>query len=103
CRNYRELGRPRARQIQLAVPGDTGQRVALAPPRLSTHWVSLPCRPCTADSAEGVGFEPTRHFCPLVFKTSSIGRSDSPPVKVHARVILAAPGCGCAEHRHERG
>ena len=29
--------------------------------------------------AEGVGFEPTRHFCPLVFKTSSIGRSDSPP------------------------
>jgi hypothetical protein len=29
--------------------------------------------------AEGVGFEPTRHFCPPVFKTGSIGRSDSPP------------------------
>ena len=29
--------------------------------------------------AEAVGFEPTRHFCPLVFKTSSIGRSDRPP------------------------
>src|SRR6185437_2576593 len=29
--------------------------------------------------AEGVGFEPTRRFRPLVFKTSSIGRSDSPP------------------------
>src|SRR5699024_6493320 len=29
--------------------------------------------------AEGVGFEPTRHFCLLVFKTSSFGRSDSPP------------------------
>ncbi|VXB06316.1 hypothetical protein FRIGORI9N_170042 [Frigoribacterium sp. 9N] len=26
-----------------------------------------------------MGFEPTRHLCPLVFKTSSIGRSDSPP------------------------
>jgi hypothetical protein len=31
--------------------------------------------------AEAVGFEPTRHFCPLVFKTSSIGRSDRPPRK----------------------
>lgn len=30
-------------------------------------------------TAEGVGFEPTRHFCPPVFKTGSIGRSDSPP------------------------
>ncbi|VXC04390.1 hypothetical protein CURTO8I2_60119 [Curtobacterium sp. 8I-2] len=30
--------------------------------------------------AEGVGFEPTRHLCPPVFKTGSIGRSDNPPV-----------------------
>ncbi len=29
--------------------------------------------------AEGVGFEPTGHLCPLVFKTRSIGRSDNPP------------------------
>jgi hypothetical protein len=29
--------------------------------------------------AEGVGFEPTRHLCPPVFKTGSIGRSDNPP------------------------
>mgnify|MGYP006946332295 CR=1 FL=1 len=29
--------------------------------------------------AEAVGFEPTKHFCSLVFKTSSIGRSDRPP------------------------
>ena len=29
--------------------------------------------------AEGVGFEPTGHCCPLVFKTRSIGRSDNPP------------------------
>ena len=30
-------------------------------------------------TAEGVGFEPTGHCCPLVFKTRSIGRSDNPP------------------------
>ena len=30
--------------------------------------------------AEAVGFEPTKHFCSLVFKTSSIGRSDRPPL-----------------------
>src|SRR6185312_4532215 len=30
-------------------------------------------------AAEGVGFEPTGHCCPLVFKTRSIGRSDNPP------------------------
>ena len=30
-------------------------------------------------SAEGVGFEPTRRFRPPVFKTGSIGHSDSPP------------------------
>ena len=35
---------------------------------------------CTRpSSAEGVGFEPTGHCCPLVFKTRSIGRSDNPP------------------------
>ena len=36
--------------------------------------------------AEGVGFEPTRHFCPPVFKTGSIGRSDSPPAPVRNRL-----------------
>lgn len=30
-----------------------------------------------------MGFEPTGHLCPLVFKTSSIGRSDNPP-ETHA-------------------
>jgi hypothetical protein len=29
--------------------------------------------------AEGVGFEPTNAFTSPVFKTGSIGRSDSPP------------------------
>jgi hypothetical protein len=32
---------------------------------------------CSA--AEGVGFEPTNAFTSPVFKTGSIGRSDSPP------------------------
>jgi hypothetical protein len=32
--------------------------------------------------AEAVGFEPTKHFCSLVFKTSSIGRSDRPPIRM---------------------
>jgi hypothetical protein len=36
--------------------------------------------------AEGVGFEPTRHFCPPVFKTGSIGHSDSPPEETKFRV-----------------
>lgn len=43
--------------------------------------------------AEGVGFEPTRHFCPPVFKTGSIGRSDSPPRRSqnrHARFYPCA-------------
>ncbi len=40
--------------------------------------------------AEAVGFEPTRHFCPLVFKTSSIGRSDSPPSHKCTREGLVA-------------
>ena len=44
--------------------------------------------------AEGVGFEPTMHCCTLVFKTSSIGRSDSPPCcfqkKSTTRVYLNA-------------
>src|SRR5665647_1051020 len=43
-----------------------------------TQILSL-CAGPTLHSAEGVGFEPTRHFCPPVFKTGSIGRSDSPP------------------------
>ncbi|VXB61405.1 hypothetical protein PSCLAVI8L_150236 [Pseudoclavibacter sp. 8L] len=38
--------------------------------------------------AEGVGFEPTRHCCPLVFKTSSIGRSDSPPEALRQRFSI---------------
>ncbi|MCU1474177.1 MAG: hypothetical protein JWQ92_2245 [Amnibacterium sp.] len=35
--------------------------------------------PAKPESAEGVGFEPTGRFRPPVFKTGSIGRSDSPP------------------------
>ena len=31
------------------------------------------------ECAEGARFELARHFCPPVFKTGSIGRSDSPP------------------------
>lgn len=38
--------------------------------------------PQSACTAEGVGFEPTGHRCPLVFKTRSIGRSDNPPDRV---------------------
>lgn len=34
--------------------------------------------------AEGVGFEPTGHCCPLVFKTRSIGRSDNPPERTES-------------------
>src|SRR5690606_19155222 len=34
--------------------------------------------------AEGVGFEPTRHHCPPVFKTGSIGHSDSPPDRLQS-------------------
>src|ERR1700712_5570171 len=48
-----------------ADPGDP------CPPRRA----HLPTRPL----AEGVGFEPTEHCCSPVFKTGSIGRSDSPP------------------------
>ncbi len=32
-----------------------------------------------SQTAEGVGFEPTGHCCPPVFKTGSFGRSDNPP------------------------
>ncbi len=39
-----------------------------------------------------MGFEPTRHLCPLVFKTSSIGRSDNPPDRNFCR-----PGASLAE------
>ena len=46
----------------------------------------------THHMAEGVGFEPTRHFCPLVFKTSSIGRSDSPPRKILRHLRFDAIG-----------
>ncbi len=37
-----------------------------------------------AKMAEGVGFEPTVRFRTLVFKTSSFGRSDSPPMRPQA-------------------
>ena len=51
--------------------------------RLPAFACSVFCLPKGQFSlAEGAGFEPARHFCPLVFKTSSIGRSDSPPQKI---------------------
>ena len=40
----------------------------------------------THQMAEAVGFEPTKHCCSLVFKTSSIGRSDRPPLTILVRV-----------------
>lgn len=53
--------------------------------------VRMPSR--TFTFAEGVGFEPTGHLCPLVFKTRSIGRSDNPPDRpsLPSRARLNAP------------
>ena len=52
---------------------------AKTPPKLSFGRGSN-----KAHLAEGVGFEPTGHCCPLVFKTRSIGRSDNPPERTES-------------------
>jgi hypothetical protein len=54
--------------------------VTSAPPRRPKSACFRGFRPLTKPGfAEGVGFEPTGRFRPPVFKTGSIGRSDSPP------------------------
>lgn len=57
---------------------DSGE-YAQTPPKLSFGRGSN-----KAHLAEGVGFEPTGHCCPLVFKTRSIGRSDNPPERTES-------------------
>ena len=52
-------------------------RLAHSGPLGMLRGAGLECTPTS--EAEGVGFEPTGHCCPLVFKTRSIGRSDNPP------------------------
>src|SRR5665213_457084 len=54
----------------------------------------------TGAEAEGVGFEPTRHFCPPVFKTGSIGRSDSPPGS-QAQIVAYGPGVNLEHARRD--
>ena len=60
--------------VLLRLQSEDDGEYAQTPPKLSFGRGSN-----NAHLAEGVGFEPTGHFCPLVFKTRSIGRSDNPP------------------------
>ena len=64
--------------LEASVTRDPGARRApLERSGTRSCWWSLSFT--VVSYAEGVGFEPTRHCCPPVFKTGSIGRSDSPP------------------------
>ena len=85
-RHHLEDLRERMRRPQLSVTRDGATAALCGLGRLAHRVLSdvvgvqarLPTQH-TRSEAEGVGFEPTGHCCPLVFKTRSIGRSDNPP------------------------
>ncbi len=63
--------------LLLVIGGEGGIRTHGRKP--DTRFPGVPVKPLQHLSAERVGFEPTRHFCPPLFESGTINHSVTSP------------------------